>query len=181
MWCTMNKDTTIGIKMLPGGAVAARGFVAAGVECGVRGSGARDLGLLYSEWECTAAAVYTRNVVRGAPLVVTRRSMEDGRVRAVVVNSGNANAATGQKGLQDAYAMRALAAEALGIQAGEVAVASTGVIGEHLPMAEISAGITEASARLDRDGAPSRRPSSPPTPGPKRLPSGWRSGARASP
>jgi glutamate N-acetyltransferase/amino-acid N-acetyltransferase len=154
MWYTMNKDTTIGIKMLPGGAVAARGFVAAGVECGVRGSGARDLGLLYSEWECTAAAVYTRNVVRGAPLVVTRRSMEDGRVRAVVVNSGNANAATGQKGLQDAYAMRALAAEALGIQAGEVAVASTGVIGEHLPMAEISAGITEASARLDRDGAP---------------------------
>jgi glutamate N-acetyltransferase/amino-acid N-acetyltransferase len=150
----MNKDTTIGIKMLPGGAVAARGFAAAGVECGVRGSGARDLGLLYSEWECTAAAVYTRNVVRGAPLVVTRRSMEDGRVLAVVVNSGNANAATGQKGLQDAYAMRALAAEALGIQAGEVAVASTGVIGEHLPMAEISAGITEASARLDRDGAP---------------------------
>ncbi|MDQ5809657.1 MAG: bifunctional glutamate N-acetyltransferase/amino-acid acetyltransferase ArgJ [Actinomycetota bacterium] len=150
----MNKDTTIGIKMLPGGAVAARGFVAAGVECGVRGVGARDLGLLFSERECTAAAVYTRNVLRGAPLVVTRRSMEDGSVRAVVVNSGNANAATGQKGLQDAYAMRALAAEALGIEAGEVAAASTGVIGERLPMAEISAGIAEAAAKLDRDGAP---------------------------
>ena len=140
--------------MLPGGAVAARGFVAAGVECGVRGVGARDLGLLFSERECTAAAVYTRNVLRGAPLVVTRRSMEDGSVRAVVVNSGNANAATGQKGLRDAYAMRAFAAEALGIEAGEVAVASTGVIGERLPMAEISAGIAEAAAKLDRDGAP---------------------------
>ena len=140
--------------MLPGGAVAARGFVAAGVECGVRGVGARDLGLLFSERECTAAAVYTRNVLRGAPLVVTRRSMEDGSVRAVVVNSGNANAATGQKGLRDAYAMRAFAAEALGIEAGEVAAASTGVIGERLPMAEISAGIAEAAAKLDRDGAP---------------------------
>src|SRR3712207_433202 len=154
MWRTMNKDTTVGIKMLPGGAVAARGFVAAGVECGVRGVGARDLGLLFSERECAAAAVYTRNVLRGAPLVVTRRSMEDGSVRAVVVNSGNANAATGQKGLRDAYAMRAFAAEALGIEAGEVAVASTGVIGERLPMAEISAGIAEAAAKLDRDGAP---------------------------
>jgi glutamate N-acetyltransferase / amino-acid N-acetyltransferase len=141
-----------GIKMLPGGVIAARGFVSAGVECGVRSSGGWDLGLLFSEWECTAAAVYTRNVLWGAPLVVTRRSMEDGRVRAVVVNSGNANTATGQKGLQDAYEMRALAAEALGIEAGEVAVASTGVIGEHLPMAEISAGIAEAE--LDRDGTP---------------------------
>ena len=140
--------------MLPGGAVVARGFVAAGVECGVRSSGGWDLGLLFSEWECTAAAVYTRNVLQGAPLAVTRRSMEDGGVRAVVVNSGSANAATGQKGLQDAYGMRALAAEALGIEAGEVAVASTGVIGERLPMAEISAGIAEAAAKLDRDGAP---------------------------
>jgi glutamate N-acetyltransferase/amino-acid N-acetyltransferase len=144
----------IGIKMISGGAVAARGFVAAGVECGVRSSGGWDLGLLFSEWECTAAAMYTRNALQGAPLVVTRRSMEDGSVRAVVVNSGNANAATGQKGLQDAYTMRALAAEALRIEAGEVAVASTGVIGEHLPMAKIAAGIAEAAAELDRDGAP---------------------------
>ena len=150
----MNKDSMIGIKILPGGAVAARGFVAAGVGCGVRSSGGWDLGLLYSELGCTAAAVYTRNVVQGAPLVVTRRSMEDASVRAVVVNSGNANAATGRKGLQDAIAMRALAAEALGIEAGEVAVASTGVIGEHLPMARIAAGIAEAAAELDRDGAP---------------------------
>jgi glutamate N-acetyltransferase / amino-acid N-acetyltransferase len=139
--------------MLPGGVVAAGGFVAAGVMCGVRNSGRRDLGLLFSERGCTAAAVYTRNVVQGAPLTVTRESMEDGSVRAVVVNSGIANAATGHKGLQDAYAMREIAAEALGIGAGEVAVASTGVIGEHLPMGRIETGIKAAAAELGRDGA----------------------------
>ena len=139
--------------MLPGGVVAAGGFVAAGVMCGVRNSGRRDLGLLFSERGCTAAAVYTRNAVRGAPLTVTRESMEDGSVRAVVVNSGIANAATGHKGLQDAYAMREIAAEALGIEAGEVAVASTGVIGEHLPMGRIETGIKAAAAGLGRDGA----------------------------
>ena len=139
--------------MLPGGVVAAGGFVAAGVMCGVRNSGRRDLGLLFSERACTAAAVYTRNAVRGAPLTVTRESMEDGSVRAVVVNSGIANAATGHKGLQDAYAMREIAAEALGIEAGEVAVASTGVIGEHLPMGRIETGIKAAAAELGRDGA----------------------------
>jgi glutamate N-acetyltransferase/amino-acid N-acetyltransferase len=139
--------------MLSGGAVAARGFVATGVMCGVRNSGGRDLGLLFSGRECTAAAVYTRNVVQGAPLAVTRESMEDASVRAVVVNSGNANAATGKKGLQDAYAMRAIAAEALGIEAGEVAVASTGVIGEHLPMGRIAAGVEAAAVEMGRDGA----------------------------
>jgi glutamate N-acetyltransferase/amino-acid N-acetyltransferase len=114
-------------------------------------SGRRDLGLLFSERECAAAAVFTRNVVRGAPLEVTRGAVESGSVRAVVVNSGYANAATGQKGLEDAYAMQALAAEVLGIEAGEVAVASTGVIGEHLPMDKISGGIE--AVELRRDGA----------------------------
>jgi glutamate N-acetyltransferase/amino-acid N-acetyltransferase len=79
--------------------------------------------------------------------------VERGSVRAVVVNSGNANAATGRRGLEDAYAMQALAAEALGIEARGVAVASTGVIGEHLPMDRVSAGIEAAAARLGRDGA----------------------------
>jgi glutamate N-acetyltransferase/amino-acid N-acetyltransferase len=148
----MNKDTAIGIKTLLGGATAAEGFVAGGVVCGVRNSGRRDLGLLFSELVCTSAAVFTRNTIKGAPLLVTREAIESGDVRAVVANSGYANAATGQKGLEDAYEMRALAAEALGIGAGEVAVASTGVIGEHLPMAKISAGIEGAAAGLGRDG-----------------------------
>jgi glutamate N-acetyltransferase / amino-acid N-acetyltransferase len=147
----MNKDSTIGINTIPGGVTAAEGFVAGGVECGVRNAGRRDLGLLFSERECTSAAVYTRNVVRGAPLIATQRAFENGGVRAVVANSGYANAATGQRGLEDAYAMQSLAAKALGIEAREVAVASTGVIGERLPMAKISSGIE--AMELGRDGA----------------------------
>ena len=119
----------------------------------MRNSGRRDLGLLYSELGCTAAAVFTRNVVKGAPLEVTREAVGDGNLRAVVANSGNANTATGQRGLEDAYAMQTLAAKALGVGAGDVAVASTGVIGEHLPMDKISAGIEAAAAELGRDGA----------------------------
>src|SRR5829696_7193767 len=149
----MNKDAAIGIKTLSGGVTAAEGFVAGGVVCGVRNSGRRDLGLLASEHECTSAAVFTRNTVKGAPLLVTKKAVEAGDVRAVVANSGYANAATGQRGLEDACEMRALAAEALGIEAREVAVASTGVIGEHLPMAKISTGIEGAAAGLGRDGA----------------------------
>src|SRR5215217_707232 len=149
----LNKDTAIGIKTLSGGVTAAGGFIAAGVVCGVRNSGRRDLGLLFSEHECTSAAVFTRNTVKGAPLLVTRNAVEAGDVRAVVANSGNANAATGQRGLEVACEMQALAAEALGIEAREVAVASTGVIGEHLPMAKISTGIEGAAAGLGRDGA----------------------------
>jgi glutamate N-acetyltransferase / amino-acid N-acetyltransferase len=120
----------------------------------VRNSGRRDLGLLFSELECTSAAVFTRNAVKGAPLEVTREAVEDGNARAVVANSGYANAATGQRGLEDAYAMQGLAAKALGIEAADAAVASTGVIGEHLPMDRISAGIEAAAAELGRDSAP---------------------------
>jgi glutamate N-acetyltransferase / amino-acid N-acetyltransferase len=148
----VNKDSIIGIKTLSGGATAAVGFVACGVACGVRDSGTRDLGLLFSEHPCEAAAVFTRNTVKGAPLGVTREAVESGGVRAVVVNSGNANAATGEQGLSDAYAMQALAAEALGVSAGEVAVASTGVIGVHLSMDRIASGIEAASDALGADG-----------------------------
>jgi glutamate N-acetyltransferase / amino-acid N-acetyltransferase len=121
------------------------------VECGVRDLGRRDIGLLFSERGCASAAVFTRNVVQGAPLVVTREVIEGGDVRAVVANSGNANAATGQRGLEDAREMQALAAEALGMEAVEVAVASTGVIGEHLPMERISSGIERAATNMSRD------------------------------
>lgn len=154
----MNKDSTIGIKTVPGGATAPRGFASAGVWCGVRGSGrgseGRDLGLLVSELPCACAAVFTRNVLKGAPLMVTREAVEGGDVRAVVVNSGNANAATGRKGLEDAREMQELAARALNIGASGVAVASTGVIGVHLPMDRIASGVGSAGATLGRDGGP---------------------------
>jgi glutamate N-acetyltransferase/amino-acid N-acetyltransferase len=148
----VNKDSTIGIKSLSLGVTAASGFMAVGVACGVRDAGRRDLGLLFSELPCETAAVFTRNAVKGAPLVVTREAVESGGVRAVVANSGNANAATGERGIEDARAMEALAAETLGIKAGEVAVASTGVIGVHLPMDRITSGIRAASGELDEGG-----------------------------
>ena len=97
--------------------------------------------------------MFTRNVVKGAPLEVTREAVGDGSLRAIVANSGNANAATGRKGLEDAYAMQDFAAKALGTEAADVAVASTGVIGEHLPMDKISVGIEAAAAELGREGA----------------------------
>jgi glutamate N-acetyltransferase / amino-acid N-acetyltransferase len=144
----MNKDSTIRIKSPSPGVTAASGFVAAGVGCGVRDAGRRDLGLLFSALPCETAAVFTRNSVWGAPLVVTREVVESGGVRAVVANSGNANAATGERGIEDARAMQVLGAEALGLEAGEVAVASTGVIGVRLPMDRISSGISAASGEL---------------------------------
>jgi glutamate N-acetyltransferase/amino-acid N-acetyltransferase len=148
----LNKDSTIRIKSLSGGVAAAAGFMAAGGVCGVRDAGRRDLGLLFSELPCETAAVFTRNALKGAPLVVTREAVETGGVRAVVANSGNANAATGERGIEDARTMQALAAEALGIEASEVAVASTGVIGVHLPVDRISSGISAASGELGEGG-----------------------------
>ena len=150
----MNKDSTISITTLAGGATVPPGFRSGGVACGVQGPGELDLGLLLSEGPCSAAAVFTRNAFKGAPLGVTREAVEAGGLRAVVVNSGNANAATGPRGVEDAYAMQGAAGEALGVEAGRVAVASTGVIGEHLPMDQIRAGIKDAAGKLSGDGAP---------------------------
>jgi len=150
----MNKNPEIGIKPATIGVTAAAGFLAAGVACGVRYEGRRDLGLLLSEEPgCTAAVVQTTNVLKAAPLPVTKEAVATGNVRAVVVNSGIANAATGRRGLEDAYRMQALAAAELGLEKEEVAVSSTGVMGEHLPMDRIEAGIKEAVASLSESGS----------------------------
>ncbi|MGH3090479.1 MAG: bifunctional glutamate N-acetyltransferase/amino-acid acetyltransferase ArgJ [Rubrobacteraceae bacterium] len=148
----MNKDSVTRIKSPSGGVLASGGFIASGVECGIRRVGELDLGLLYSEAPCTSAAVFTRNALKGAPLVVTGEAVDGGDVRAVVVNSGNANAATGERGIKDAKEMQKIAATSLGLSAFEVAVASTGVIGEHLPMGRVEAGIRAASESLAPEG-----------------------------
>ncbi|AHY47581.1 ArgJ: glutamate N-acetyltransferase/amino-acid acetyltransferase [Rubrobacter radiotolerans] len=151
---TMNKDSGQRIKFAPGealrgkGATAAEGFFAAGVSCGVRRAGELDLGLLFSGGPCVAAGAFTRNAFRGAPVGVTEEAVADGTLRAVAVNSGNANAATGAGGVEDARRMQTAAAEALGVEVGEVAVASTGVIGERLPVEKVEAGILDAAGRL---------------------------------
>ena len=120
----------------------------------MRYEGRRDLGLLFSnEAGGTAAVALTKNLLRAAPLLVTGEAVESSDVRAVVVNSGIANAATGERGLESARGMQALAAAELGLGPGEVAVASTGVIGEHLPMNHVEAGIKEAAAALSDDGS----------------------------
>jgi glutamate N-acetyltransferase/amino-acid N-acetyltransferase len=120
----------------------------------LRYEGRRDLGLLLSEVGGGASAVVvTTNVLKSAPLLVTKGAVETGDVRALVVNSGIANAATGKRGVEDAYRMQALAAETLGLETSEVAVASTGVIGEQLPMARVESSIRDAAASLSRDGS----------------------------
>jgi glutamate N-acetyltransferase/amino-acid N-acetyltransferase len=148
----VNKNPEIRIER--SGATAPRGFSAAGVACGVRYEGRRDLGLLVSnEAGGTAAVALTKNLLRAAPLLVTGEAVESGDVRAVVVNSGVANAATGERGLENARGMQVFAAAELGLRSGKIAVASTGVIGEHLPMDRMEIGIRDAAASLSDDGS----------------------------
>lgn len=126
---------------VPGCITAPRGFVAGGVACGIKPQGL-DLGMLYCEVPAVSAAVFTQNAFRAAPLVVTEESLvRDGRLQMVVVNSGNANACTGERGLADARRVRRMAAERFGIAEHHVAVASTGVIGVFLPMENLERGI----------------------------------------
>jgi glutamate N-acetyltransferase / amino-acid N-acetyltransferase len=118
-----------------------QGFYASGLHCGVKHK-KLDLGLLYSVTPAKAAGVYTTNQVQAAPLKVTQESIrQEGKLQAIIVNSGNANACTGKRGLADAQEMQLQTARKLGIPQHFVGVASTGVIGEHLPMDKITSGI----------------------------------------
>lgn len=130
---------------------AALGFRAAGVSARVKESGARDLALVVNDGPSrAAAAVFTRNRVKAAPVLWSEQVVRGGRLRAVVLNSGGANACTGPAGFQDAHATAEKVAEALDESAAEVAVCSTGLIGERLPMDRILSGIDEAARHLSR-------------------------------
>jgi glutamate N-acetyltransferase / amino-acid N-acetyltransferase len=131
---------------------AADGFVASGVHCGIRKKERQDLALLRSVPRATGAAMFTSNRVLAAPVVVSREHLELAQPQAVVVNSGVANAATGERGLLDARATAAEAARVLDLDAEEVLVLSTGVIGATLPLANVVAGVRTAAERLDRAG-----------------------------
>lgn len=145
-------ETNQAIRPIAGGITAPKGFVAAGVHAGIKRQ-KKDIALVFSERPCSAAATFTTNRVKAAPLLVTKEHVEGGPVRAIVVNSGNANACTGEQGLADARRMAAVCAEKLGIRPEEVVVASTGVIGVLLPMDKIEAGIAQAAAALSVSGA----------------------------
>jgi glutamate N-acetyltransferase/amino-acid N-acetyltransferase len=129
-----------------------RGFRAAGVTCGIKASGAPDLALLASDGDAAAAGAFTRSRLAAAPVLVSREHLANGRARAVVVNSGNANACTGAQGLDDARSMASATARALGIEPAEVVVCSTGVIGKPLPMDAVAEGIARAAGELSESG-----------------------------
>jgi glutamate N-acetyltransferase/amino-acid N-acetyltransferase len=132
---------------------AARGFRAAGVAAGLKGSGAPDVALVVNDGPGdAAAAVFTGNRVKAAPVLWSQQVVADGRVRAVVLNSGGANACTGPDGFADTHRTAEHVATALGLGAGDVAVCSTGLIGERLPMAKLLAGVDAAAAALGPSG-----------------------------
>jgi glutamate N-acetyltransferase/amino-acid N-acetyltransferase len=135
-------------------AVLAPGFRAAGVACGLKGGGETDVGLLVCEAERVhSALLLTRNAAAAAPVRVCRERCERGGIRGVVVNSGNANAATGEAGYRDAVAMQETAAAAVGLEPAAVAVAETGVIGVPLEIEDVTRGITGAATQLSESGA----------------------------
>lgn len=128
----------------------ARGYRYAGVPCGIRGdSDRRDLALIVSDSPASAAGVFTQNRVAAAPVHVCRQRLPTATARGVVICSGNANACTGQRGLDDARRMALLAAAEIGCQAEQMLVCSTGVIGRYLPMTNVARGISAAARQLD--------------------------------
>ncbi|MEO8502051.1 MAG: bifunctional glutamate N-acetyltransferase/amino-acid acetyltransferase ArgJ, partial [Vicinamibacteria bacterium] len=133
------------------GVTAARGFRAAAVEAGIK-TGRTDFALLVSDRPCVASAVFTTNLAKAAPVLVSAEHLRGGTARAVLVNAGCANAATGAQGLADARESVALTAAALGCPVSEVLVCSTGVIGVNLPMDKIRAAIPVAAFGLSVDG-----------------------------
>ncbi len=136
------------MDIIKGGVCAAKGFSAAGVHCGIRKNKTkRDLSLIYSEQPASAAAVYTTNLVKGAPLTVTKANIADGKAQAIICNSGNANTCNAN-GIEIAEQMCVLLAEELSIKASDVVVASTGVIGQPLDIAPIALGIPMLKANL---------------------------------
>lgn len=135
-----------------GSITSPQGFRAGGLHCGLKKTTRHDLGAIVCDVPAAAAGVYTTNIFQAAPLKVTRESIgAEGLLRAVIVNSGNANACTGEQGEADAYEMRSRFAESIGVSADHVAVASTGVIGENLKMDKVRAGIDGLPTQLSGD------------------------------
>ncbi len=134
------------------GVLHPRGFRAAGVTAGIKASGRPDIAIIAADRAVPAAAVFTRSATAAPPVVVSRAHIGGGSARAIVVQSGNANAATGERGMRDAERMVAQVAAGLGCGAAEVLVASTGVIGVPLPMDKVEAGIAMALEALSADG-----------------------------
>lgn len=139
-------------KVIPGGVCAPQGFLAAGVKTGIKSLKKEDVAIIFADRSCSVAGLYTLNKMCAAPVTVTKNHFADGYGRAIVVNSGCANACTGDQGMQDALSMAKETAEVLGLSITDVAVCSTGVIGTFLPMDKVTAGIKTAAAALTEHG-----------------------------
>ncbi len=138
---------------ITGGVTASKGFYASGIHCGIRKNRSkRDLALIFSDTMCDAAAVHTTNKVKGAPNVVTADNLKDGRAQALICNSGNANTCNAD-GIEKARRMCQIVAERLNLRAEDVIVASTGVIGQVLPIEPIEQGADELVSMLSKNGA----------------------------
>lgn len=141
------------IKFIEGGVTAARGFTANGILCRIKASRkTNDTALIYSEKPCAAAGVFTQNRVKAESVKLTKKNIADGRIQAVIANSGNANCCTGEQGAKTAYKMACLAGNALGVKPEDVAVCSTGVIGSQLPVEKIEAKISALAKGLSKKG-----------------------------
>lgn len=154
MFTTENKKATNDIiKVEKGTIVSPSGFKAAGLHSGVKRK-RKDLGIVYCDTPANAAAVYTQNVIQAAPLKVTKDSLgKEGKIQAVVVNSGNANACTGERGEADAFTMRKVTADKFSLPEHYVAVASTGIIGLEMSMDKIIAGIQQLIPEATEESA----------------------------
>ena len=141
------------MKIIDGGVCAPQGFLASGIHCGIRKNKTkRDLSLIYSKSICSAAAVYTTNLVKGAPITVTKEHLKNHIAQAVICNSGNANTCN-KDGIEKANEMSSICADALGIDTNDVIVASTGVIGMKFDTAPIRGGIDKLCAELGKNSA----------------------------
>lgn len=146
------KYSDIKVKFIDGGVCAARGFSAAGVNAHIKANSQKnDMAIVYCDRECNAAAIYTQNKVKGAPIAVTKKHLENGKAQAVIVNSGNANTCN-SNGIEIAEGACELTAKALGISVDDVIVASTGVIGQKMSLEPFEKNIPILAEKLSRDG-----------------------------
>lgn len=140
------------VKKIGGGVTAAQGYRASGIACGIKKSGGKDIALVVSDVPAKAFGMFTTNKVKAAPVILSMTNIASKNIAGVVISSGNANACTGGRGMADAETMCAAAAEASGNPKGKMLVASTGVIGQFLPMDLVNIGISEAGKRLSASG-----------------------------
>lgn len=143
------------MKKIDGWVTTPQGFLAAGVKAGIKASGNHDVAVIYSTVPAATGAVFTQNKMCAAPVLVSRKVAAESYAQAIVVNSGCANACTGEQGLKDAEAMQAQTAELLGVENDAVYVCSTGVIGHFMPMDKLAKGIADAVDAMDETGGES--------------------------